>query len=79
MDSPAVESEVHINEIADMGELDGGNNGAQVGARNIHDANFRALYSQNMALRREVQELKSELQLFRESEARNLSRVNNSI
>ena len=24
------ESEVHIDEIADMGELDGGNNGAQV-------------------------------------------------
>ena len=42
--------EVHIDEIADMGELDGGNNRAQVGARNINAANLQAIYAQNMAL-----------------------------
>ena len=77
------EWEVHIDELADLGEPDGGNNGVQVGARNINEANFLALYAQNTALRRELQEFKAEVQHSRESDARllarNLGLLNNSI
>jgi hypothetical protein len=53
--------------------------GAQVRARNLPDANFRALYSQLTASRREVQELRGQLEHFEERTARQFGLVNNSI
>ena len=42
-------------------------------------ANFRTLYAQNTALRRDLQDVRAELQHSRERENRNFSILNNSI
>jgi hypothetical protein len=76
-----VDADVHIDEINDM-DVDGGVDNAaaaQTRARNLPDANFRALYSQLTASRREVQELRGQLEHFEERTARQFGLVNNSI
>jgi hypothetical protein len=74
------EAEVYIDEITeDMDEVDGGGNNHHEARGAGMEANFRALYSQMTALRRENQEARAELQHFRESTTRNFGLVNTSI
>jgi hypothetical protein len=80
-----VDAEVYIDEINDM-DVDGGVNNAagnaaaaQAGARNGAEANHRALYAQLTAGRREVQELRGQLEHYEERMTRRFGLLNNSI
>ncbi|KAI2493756.1 hypothetical protein MHU86_20795 [Fragilaria crotonensis] len=77
------ENQVHIDEIVgeELGEEDangthivGGTRGGMVNAQH-----FRALYAQNVALRREVQELRDSLEVFRNSTRDFMHRMNSNI
>jgi hypothetical protein len=72
---PGFEAEVYNDEM----DLDGGNDGAQQAGPGRNDANFRALYAQHTAMRREFQELRAELQQHHARKARSHDQLNNTI
>jgi hypothetical protein len=86
------ESEIHIDEVAgqeeffsgDGNELEGNTGGTN--GRNARNSllannldNFRALYAQNLSLRRELQEVRANMEDFRNSSRESMRRINENI
>ena len=82
------ESELHVDEVVgleeifDGNEVDGERGGGHGNARNVLANNrehFRVLYAQNMSLRRELQEVRANMDDFRDSSTVYMRRMNANI
>ena len=77
------ENEVHINKIVGeaLDEVNENGNPNSGGTRcgMVNAQHFQALYAQNMTLRREVQDLRASLEVFRNSTSNDMKRMNSNI